>query len=119
MENDKNKVNNVNYIEKYDPEKHCCEYWYKDFCECVNRELREAKKKSRDKNVNDTLEFLEKNKIDFIESKTPNIVIINPETDNVFLSLKKENNLLKCKFNGNKVWYKFSKKKFIDKFSKH
>jgi len=105
--------------EKYNPEIHCCRYWYKDFCECVKDSMKIAKKKSRDKNINGTLNFLKKNNIDFIESKVPNIVIINPKTDNVSLSLKKENNLFKCRFNGHKKWYTFSKQKFIDKFSKN
>tara|TARA_R110000851_G_scaffold561_1_gene1925 strand:+ start:407 stop:733 length:327 start_codon:yes stop_codon:yes gene_type:complete len=105
--------------EKYNPQTHCCRYWYKDFCECVKDSMKAAKIKSRDRGVNSVLNFLKKNNIDFIESKVLNIVIINPKTDNVFLSLKKENNLFKCRFNGDKKWYAFSRQKFIDKFSKH
>lgn len=104
-------------MEEYNPEIHCCKYWRSDFCECVKASMRAAKKKSRDRNVNGTLNFLKKNKIQFIESKTQNIVIINPQTDNVFLSLKKENNLFKCRFNGSGKWYTFSRGKFIDRFS--
>jgi len=105
-------------MEEYNPEIHCCYRWYKDYCECVKAKMKEEKKKSRDKNVNGTLNFLKKNKIDFIESKTPNVVIINPETDNVFLSLKIKDHFLKCRYKGSKKWYLFRKAKFLEKFSK-
>jgi len=104
--------------EEYNPEKHCCRYWWKDFCECVKTSMKEFKKKSRDKKVNYTLSFLKNNNIDYVESKTPNIVIINPKSDNVFLSLKQENDLFKCRYNGSKKWYTFSRYKFLEKFSK-
>lgn len=109
----------MNNEKKYNPEIHCCRYWYKDFCECSKNYLERVKKKSNDRNINDTLNFLRKNNIEFIKSKVPNIVIINPKTDKVFLSLKKEKNLFKCRFKGNKKWYSFSKQKFIDNFSQN
>jgi hypothetical protein len=79
--------------------------------------MKEQKKKPRNRNFNGTLSFLKKNNIQYIESKMPNIVIVNPTTDNVFLSLKKEDNLLKCRFKGNNKWYTYSKQRFIEKFS--
>ena len=101
--------------EKYNPKIHCCRYWYKDFCECTKK----AKKESMDRNVNGTLYFLKKNKIDYIESKIPNVVIINPKSDRAFLSLKKEKGyLFKCKFIGCETWYKFGKNKFLKRFIK-
>jgi len=98
---------------EYNPEIHCCKNWYKDFCDCIV----EGRKKHRDENVNNTLNFLKKYNIPFTESKIMNVVIINPETDNVFLSLKREKNLFKCKFTGKNIWFTYSEKKFIDKFS--
>ena len=76
--------------EKYNPEIHCCRYWYKDFCECVKDSMKIAKKKSRDRNVNGTLNFLKKNNIDFIEGKVPNVVIINPKPITHHYHLKKK-----------------------------
>ncbi len=100
--------------EIYNPEIHCCEKWYKTYCGCVN----EHKKKLRDTNVNDTLDILKSNNIEFIKSKVSNIVIINPSTDKVSLSLKKKGKLLKCRYNGSNKWYYYSEEKFLNKFKK-
>jgi hypothetical protein len=105
--------------EEYNPKIHCCREWHKDYCECVKSSMKERKKRSRDRNVNGTLIFLKKNKINFTQSKVPNVLIINPNTDNVSLSLKKENGLLKCRYSGSNKWYTFSRQKFIDKFCKN
>ena len=99
--------------EEYNPKLHCCRYWFKDFCECI----KENKKKSRDENVNGSLTFLEKNNIEYIDSQTANIVIINNQSDKAFLSLKRQQGLFKCRFEGSSKWYTFSKKALIDKFS--
>lgn len=75
-------------------------------------------KEQRDKNVERTLAFLKKNNIKYIESKTPNVVNVNPDSDNILLSLKRKNNLLKVRFLGRNKWYTFSNQKFLDMFSK-
>lgn len=105
-------------IMEYDPNKHCCKYWWKDFCECVKESMKEKKKRSRDTNVNSTLQLLNKNNIEYIESETPNMVIVNPDSDKAFLSLKKRGGLLKLRFKGNNKWYTFSPRKFIERFSR-
>ncbi len=96
-----------------------CTHPDKDYCECLKKSLKQSKKKSRDRNVNGTLTFLKKNKIFFKEGKITNTVIVNPETDNIFLSLKKVDNMLKCRYVGSSKWYTFSKKHFLAKFSKN
>lgn len=102
--------------EKYDPEKHCCDRWYKDYCTCVKEEIKESRKKSRDRNVNATLKFLKKNQIEFVESKINNVVVVNPETDHTYVSLKKIGSLIQCRFKGSNKWYTYSKPKFVEKF---
>lgn len=99
-------------------EKNKCLYPDKDYCECVKKSLKQSKKNSRDRNVNGTLTFLKKNNVLFEEGKITNTVIVNPETDNIFLSLKKVDNMLKCRYVGSSKWYTFSKKVFLAKFSK-
>ena len=57
------------------------------------------------------------NNIEYIDSQTANIVIINNQSDKAFLSLKRQQGLFKCRFEGSSKWYTFSKKALIDKFS--
>ena len=102
---------------KYNPKIHCCPKWYKDFCKCSSSAFRAAKKNSRDKNVEGTIKILKDNNIKFIESKSKNVVILNPETDNVHLSLKRTNHLFKVRYSGSNKWYTFGKNKLISKFS--
>ena len=89
----------------------------KDWCDCFKEHMKKVKKEWRDKTVNDTLKFLNKNNIKFIDSNMSNIVILNPKTDKVFLSLKKKNKLYKCRFNGSNKWYLFSEGKLLKRFS--
>lgn len=90
---------------------------HKDFCDCVVEGMKLSRKRSRDRNVNGTLTFLKKNKITFIDSKIQNVVVVNPKTDNILLSLKKDQGkYLKVKYSGSPKWYKFSKPLFIEKF---
>lgn len=95
-----------------------CPQLHKDFCTCVVDSMREYKKKQRDENVNDTIKFLIDNNIKYKESKISNIVIVNPDVDDLSLSLKKAGNLFKCRFKGSNVWYLYSNNKFIQKFKK-
>jgi hypothetical protein len=106
-------------IPNYDPKIHCCPRWQDDYCYCVKNALREIKSNSRDRNVNATLNFLKKNKINFVESKTENVVIINPDSDYVFLSLKKDGGLLKCRFKGKNKWYTYTKDSFLNRFKQN
>lgn len=89
----------------------------KDWCECFKAHIKKVKKQWRDKNVIETLSLLNENNIEFVESKMSNIVILNPETDKVFLSLKKKNRLFKCRYNGSNKWYTFTREKLIQKFA--
>ena len=105
--------------EEYNPEIHCCPYWYKDICDCVSRRLKAARKRKNTRNVNSTTKFLNENNINYKPSNTYNVVIVNPDTDNIYLSLKQDNGLLKCRYSGRDKWYTFSKQKFMEKFAKY
>ena len=100
-------------------EKNKCLHPDKDYCECVKKSFKQSKKNSRDRNVNGTLTFLKKNNIFFKEGKIANTVIVNPETDNIFLSLKKVDNMLKLRYVGSSKWYTFSKKVFLAKYKQN
>ena len=105
----------VNSEEEYNPEIHCCDKWYKDYCQCSKEYVKEL----RNKNVNSTVDFLKDNNIEFVKSKVSNVVIVNPNTDNVHLSLKRTTKgLFKCRFKGSNKWYYFNENKFLIKFSK-
>lgn len=104
--------------EEYNPKIHCCEYWYKDFCTCIKDSMKEYRARKKSRNINGTLRFLKKNKIKYHESNIPNIIIINPETDYVNVSLKKNGNLIKCRFKNSSKWYLYSKNKFLETFKK-
>lgn len=96
------------------PKVNDCRNCHQDFCECLKAHMKEK----RDKNVERTLAFLKKNNIEYIESKTSNVVNVNPDSDNILLSLKRKNNLFKVRFSGRNKWYTFSGQKFLDTFSK-
>jgi len=99
--------------------KECTEDCKKDFCECVVIQMAMAKERGRIRNINGTLSLLKKNKIHFIKSKVENVVIINPESDNVLLSLKKmRGGFLKLKFPDKKTWHIYKKERFLEKFNK-
>jgi hypothetical protein len=100
-------------IEKYNPEKHCCEYWYKDFCDCYKASVKEA----RDRNVDGTIDVLIDNNIEFALTATENIVFVINGRKKAYLSLKRDRGLFKCKFEGAAKWYTFGKTKFLDIFS--
>jgi hypothetical protein len=97
---------------------YCCDNWHKDFCDCVTAAMREDKKRKRDRSVKEILTFLDKNKIEYIQSHTTNVVVINPQSDNALLSLVKDGNLLKVKFENRFEWYRYSKNSFICRFKK-
>ena len=107
----------MNEIEEYNPEIHCCETWYKDFCECVKKGMRKYRKEKRDKNVEKTKKILNKNNIPFACSKTPNVVVLNCNNEKIYLSLKRVNNkLFKCKYENNPKWYTYKKDNFLKLF---
>jgi len=97
---------------------HCCSTWYKDFCECSKEMLKKSRKKSKERNVDSTIWFLNKHKIEFEESNIYNVVIIKIKKTKIYLSLKQHDGLFKIRFEGNKKWYTFSSKKLIEQFSK-
>ena len=98
-----------NSTEEYNPNKHCCRYWYKDFCDC----MKDNRNGINDKLVSNTLEFLQKNNIEYTNSNVDNIVVIPLKNKNLHLSLISEE-LMKCRFEGRAKWYTYSKNKFID-----
>jgi hypothetical protein len=95
--------------EKYNPEKHCCKKWWKDFCDCV--------KNGKHQKEYDVLAFLNENNIEYQKTQNQNFVTISHKDNNVFVSLKMERIFIKCSFNG-KNWYTFTKEKFLQKFLK-
>lgn len=71
---------------------------------------------AKEKNVANTVAFLNQNKIQFSESKNYNIVKINLKGRNMFLSLKKLHGNLKYRFAGSNEWITISKKDFLKMF---
>jgi len=108
----KYKEDNPEDKDEYDPLRHCCKIFWKDFCECV----KEHKKKEKLNNIEDTLKFLQDNNIKYKFTKVDSIVEIEHEKRPVLVSLKKKNGLIKCKFKGNKKWYDYSKYHFSISF---
>jgi len=80
---------------------------------CFNDYMRESRKKIRDKKVNVSIKFLEKNKIPFTKTNTENIVKTDYWGDVFYISLK----TFKIKKEGSNVWVQ-KKKKLIKPISK-
>lgn len=100
--------------EEYDPSKHCCEYWYKDFCDCYKK----SRELGRQMQVSEGENFLNKNNIKYIETNISNVVKINLYPNNLYISLKVKNHLIKCRFENNSKWYLYSKDKFLKLINK-
>ncbi|AHM59314.1 hypothetical protein D770_05235 [Flammeovirgaceae bacterium 311] len=60
------------------------------------------KKKSKEKNVKQTMTFLKNNGIAYVETGTENLVLIK---DKIYLSLKKESHCFKFRYKGYSKWY--------------
>lgn len=101
--------------EKYNPEIHCCEYWYKDICKCVSKTLKDWKTESRDKAVKRTIKFLESCGCKYHKSKVENVVYIDIEYGRISISLKSPLTELKIKV-GNGKWRMSKKAKFKEYF---
>lgn len=67
----------------------------------------------RDKNVNETLNLLKVNNIQYSESNISNIVIIH----NIHLSLKKSKGFYKYRLEGDNKWIKCRENTLIKKLS--
>lgn len=94
----------------YNPQIHCCKYWYKDFCDCVKVRAKEVK----ETNVQHTFDLLNKIDVNFYYSNVPNIVEINKNDEQIiYVSLKSEGFLYKVRFEGRAQWYTYSEKKLI------
>ena len=103
--------------EKYknDPYADC----HKDFCRCVATAMAEAKKRSRDRKVKASINFLTKNKIPFKLTEVENIVTTEYWGDLFYISLK----TFKIRKEGSNVWLEKKKKLMKPKsnieFGKH
>ena len=95
-----------NISSEYNPLKHCCEWWYKDFCPCVVEGMKKYKKDKRDEDVSSSINFLDKNKINYKLTKVNNVVMIKYNKTNYYVSLKG----FKFKKEGTNVWIKKKKK---------
>ena len=95
--------------EEYDPLKHCCRRWYKDFCDC----FKESRALGKQMQVSEGENFLNKNNIKYTETNISNIVKVNLHPKNIYVSLKVKNHLIKCRFEGSDKWYLYSKDKLL------
>jgi hypothetical protein len=77
--------------------------------------LNQMKQKERDVHVAKTLKWLDQNKIQYTETKIPNIVKIKTlkKKDVFHLSLNAEQNLFKVRFDGRGKWYTYKKDKLL------
>lgn len=96
--------------EKYNPEKHCCRYWYKDFCDCITEKMAEIKYD----NINGTESMLKKYKVSYRDSNVSNVVVIPTAKGELHLSLIRDNGLFKCRFSNSAKWYKFGRTKLLN-----
>lgn len=99
----------INNQETYDPDKHCCEKWYKDFCQCMKSHLRSIKNTRNASSSNGSITYLEKHKIEFKDSGVENVVITSTWPDEYRISLK----TFKFKKSGQSKWIDKMKKKWI------
>jgi hypothetical protein len=95
--------------QEYDPKKHCCEVWWKEYCDCIKK----MKKEEKEKNINSTIQELDKAGIKYEQSNVPSIVIIEAKSKQVRVSLKKEKGMIKYQYAGYHQWYKTKMKEFI------
>lgn len=104
-EKDQTNPNNDNWKE----EGRCCQWWYKDFCPCINRQNRDRKKGIRDKLVKATLKYLEKKEILFSNTKIENTILTEYWGDKYYISLK----TFKFRKEGTKKWIEKKKTKWF------
>jgi len=104
-----------NLDEAYNPDKHCCKWWYKDYCECVKAANKQYRKDCRDKAVNMTEKWLIKNRVNFQPTSIPNVVKAIIGNDTLYVSLKSPRDAIKCRYEGRNKWYTYNKSTLIER----
>ena len=96
--------------EVYDPKKHCCQYWYKDFCECVKN----GRLQQRQQRLETAIDIFEANNIKYEGSNIQSCFKVKTNKGQNMTVYYKTYGIFKCRYDGSPKWYEYSKKKFLD-----
>ncbi len=96
--------------EKYNPEIHCCRYWYKDFCECVKN----GRSQQRIERLETAIDIFEANNIEYEKSNIQSCFKIKTNKGQFITVSYKTWGIFKCQYDGSSKWYDYSKKKFLE-----
>lgn len=94
--------------EQYDPAKHCCPRWYRDFCDCFRgygKENRAKERAAAKKQVASITQWLEKLKLHVDELPTQNLVTVTSvEGELYYISLRSPVVKVKYRKQGTNTW---------------
>lgn len=95
--------------QNFNPDIHCCERWWKDYCNCV----KDKNTKRKQNKINNTLKWLNLNNIIYLKTNVANIVRIQINSKDIFVSLVSKYNLLNVKFEKSNKWFTYSKNNLL------